>query len=223
MRRLWKNRWLWVTAAALATGVAVASPWDIDMTDSRGAKAYSWKMLPPKPEGTLFRPSGAVTRARPNGYYQNDYIAPGDRMAPGVDAMVSPYGDGPEQIATGKQQFQISCAPCHGVNGVGNGPVTQSVTLDSPPQKLARFAMPAPLLSGDGAVTPLRSDGYIYYTIRNGGAVMPAYAVSLTDAERWAIVSYMRTLPGAARPVAAPPTAPVPPTSAPPAAPGKQK
>lgn len=220
MRRLWKNRWLWVTAATLWTGAAVAFPWDIDMTDSRSMKAYEWKMMPPKPEGTLFRPSGAVTRAQPNGYYQNDYIAQGDRLAPETDAMVTPYGDTPEQLATGKRLFQVSCAPCHGIEGKGGGPVTQN----NPAENLRRFQMPAPLLSGAGAVTPMRSDGYIYLTIRNGGVGMPLYGVSLTDAERWAIVSYIRTLDGAARPAAvAPPTPPVTPAPVSPAAPGKLK
>lgn len=193
MRSLGKKKSWLIAAGLLAAGVAVASPWDIDMIDSRAAKAYRWKMMPARVEGTAVRAAGAVTRPRPAGYYQNDYIAPGDRMAPSTEAMTSPYGDTEAQLATGENLFRVTCAPCHGLEGKGGGPVTQN----RPAEGLNRFQMPAPLLSGNGAVSALRSDGYIYYTIRNGGAGMPAYGVLLTDAERWAIVSYIRTLDGA--------------------------
>lgn len=194
MRNLAKKRSFWVVAGLLAAGAATASPWDIDMTDSRALKAYGWRMMPPKPEGTLFRPSGAVERAKPAGYYQNDYVAPGDRMSPGTDTMVSPYGAGEAQIKTGKRMFEVSCQPCHGRSGTGNGPVTKY----DPANGFNRFPIPAPALSGEGAVSAKRSDGWLYLTIRNGGTAMPQYGVSLTDAERWAVVSYIRTLPGAA-------------------------
>lgn len=194
MRSLGKKKMGWIAAGLLAAGVAVASPWDVDMIDSRAFKAYKWKMLPAHQEGTAVRPTGgAVTRPRPAGYYQNDFIAPGDRMSAEAAAMTSPYGETEAQLATGELYFRRTCAPCHGLEGKGGGPVTQN----NPAEGRRRFQMPAPPLSGQGAVTPLRSDGYIYYTIRNGGAGMPAYGVLLTDAERWAIVSYIRTLDGA--------------------------
>lgn len=193
MSKPWTRKALWATVGLLAAGVAVASPWDIDMVDSRAAKAYGWKMMSPKVEGTLQRSHGAVSRAKSVGNYQNDYVAPGDRMSPEAATMKSPYGDTEAQVKTGEKYFRINCAPCHGLEGKGGGPVTQN----APDQGRNRFMMPAPLLSGDGAVTALRSDGYIYYTIRNGGVGMPAHGILLTDAERWAIVSYIRTLDGA--------------------------
>lgn len=212
MRKLWTKKGLFIAAGLLAAGVAVASPWDIDMVDSRGVKAYRWKMMPAKVEGTLQRGTGAVTRAKSVGSYQNDYIAPGDRMSPEAATMKSPYGDTEAQVATGEKYFRVNCAPCHGLQGKGGGPVTQN----APDQGRKRFMMPAPLLSGDGAVTALRSDGYIYYTIRNGGVGMPAHGLLLTDSERWAIVSYIRTLDGAqyTAPDAAPATTPAPTGSA---------
>lgn len=195
MGRFWTKKGFWMAVGLLAGGVAVASPWDIDMIDSRGVKAFRWKMMPPKVEGTIQREGGgAITHARPNGYYQTDYIAQYDRTTPEGAALTSPYGDTEAQLATGKHLFQVNCAPCHGIDGKGGGPVVQN----DPAKGRKRFQMPAPLLSGDGNVSTLRTDGYIYLTIRNGGAGMPAYGVGLTDAERWAIVSYIRTLEGAA-------------------------
>jgi len=198
-----KRRW-WLLGGVLLAGLAWASPWDIDMVDSVGFKAYEWKMLPARVEGTVQRPSGAIPRAYGNGHYQNDYVPEGDRMAPGTDAMHSPYPTDEKTVAKGERLFQVSCAPCHGVKGAGNGPVTYNKP-DPDPKKAIRRFMPAPNLSGPGAITTSRSDEYIYYTIRNGSVMMPRYGVSLTDEERWAVVTYVRTLDGAAYVPPAPP------------------
>lgn len=187
------TRWF-LTGGLLLAGLAWASPWDLDMVDSRAAKAYEWRMRPAIPEGSIQRPNGAVARPGEVGTYQNDYIAPGDRMAPGTDAMKNPYPVDDATVATGSHLFQVTCAPCHGIEGKGGGPVT----TNDPTKGINRFPVPAPNLSGPGAAPAMRSDGYLYYTIRNGGALMPAYGTSLTDRERWAVVTYLRTLPGTA-------------------------
>lgn len=190
-----KNHRRWVIAGGLlVAGAAYSSPWDIDMIDSRGFKAYEWKMMRPIPEGAIQRPAGAITRAKPNGSYQNDYIAPLERTSPEAEAMHDPYPTDKPAIAQGARLFQVSCAPCHGQEGKGGGPVTYNDAAKG----INRFPVPAPMLSGDGAVTALRSDGYIYGTIRNGGSLMPLYGISLTDRVRWSIVSYIRTLDGTA-------------------------
>lgn len=191
------RRW-WLMGGVLLAGLAWASPWDIDMIDSVNFKAFEWKMAPARVEGTIPRPEGAVTRPGSNGAYQNDYVAQMDRMSPEAAALSNPYAGDTRAMGKGEKLFQISCAPCHGEQGDGKGPVTQNVPNTDPAKAIRRFGMPAPLLSGAGAVTPSRTDGYIYLTIRNGGVVMPSHGLSLTDQERWAIVSYIRTLEGAA-------------------------
>jgi mono/diheme cytochrome c family protein len=180
-----------------AAGMAWAFPWDIDMVDSYTFKAYEWKMLP--------QPATSVQRApvgpKSAGSYQTAYVASVDRTQSAVvDPMVNPYPADEAHLAEGKRLFQVSCAPCHGVEGKGGGPVTNH----NPAQGLNRFPLPAPLLSGPGAVTAVRTDGYLYATIRHGGALMPGYGISLTEQERWSIVSYMRTLDGAAAPAPTP-------------------
>lgn len=193
MRSVLRSRVTWVLAGLCAAGVAWASPWDIDMIQSTAYKPYKWQMMLP-PEGSVRREGPSYTRAKGEGYYQNQSIPAIDRMK--ADSLTDPYAKDPKHLETGKKRFEVSCQPCHGIEGKGGGPVTQNDPSASPPRK--RFQMPAPLLSGANAVTPKRSDGYIYGTIRNGGAVMPAYGHSLTDEERWAIVAYIRTLDGAA-------------------------
>ncbi|MDP2308235.1 MAG: c-type cytochrome [Pseudomonadota bacterium] len=204
-----KRRRFVVAAGLLVAGVAWASPWDIDMVDSYASKAYEWKMRP-TPEASVQR---APTGPKTPGAYQVAYVAPVDRVTES-DALVNPYPADAAALAEGKALLQVTCAPCHGVDGKGGGPVTQN----DPAKDIRRFPLPAPLLSGPGAVTALRSDGYIYATIRNGGALMPAYGISLTDHERWSIVSYMRTLEGAQL---APPTTPPVPAAVPAAVPAK--
>lgn len=200
------RRWL-VVGGLLMAGAAWSSPWDIDMVDGRGFKAYEWKMMPPIPEGSIQRPSGAIAQAKPNGGYQNDYIAPVDRTK--ADGMQNPYPVDAAALAEGAKLFQTTCAPCHGVDGKGGGPVTHN----DPAKGINRYPVPAPLLSGEGAVSALRSDGYLYGTIRHGGSLMPRYGGSLTDHERWSIVAYIRTLDGAAYVAPAPPAEPVAPAT----------
>lgn len=203
--RSWISRHRRTAVAMLGLGVAGlawASPWDIDMFDSAMVKPYEWKMRPTVPEGSVPRANGgAMTRPAGAGTYQNDWEATVDRFAL-PDTLHSPFGDGEDQVKLGQTIFGINCQPCHGPEGKGGGPVTQN----DPAQNIARFPVPAPMLSGPGAITPIRSDGYIYGTIRNGGAVMPAHAVMLTDKERWSVVSYIRSLEGTAYTPPAPTT-----------------
>lgn len=195
----------------LLAGMAWASPWDIDMIDSWGSKAYEWEMYQ-QPSGVVAREAGSFVRPQDEGHYQNGSVSPVARGNAGAtDALANPYPADAKSLATGERMFQVNCAPCHGVNGAGGGPVTKN----DPANGIKRFLIPAPVLTGSGAVASMRSDGYLYSTIRNGGAGsggataeksaalasigagMPSHGLLLTDYERWSVVSYIRTLEGA--------------------------
>ena len=154
---------------------ALAAPWDIDMVDAYFYRGYEWNMM------TV--PDGAVS--------QNRWAANGDRMTPEGQAMTNPYPANETSVATGEKMFSIYCQACHGVEGKGGAAVADNTSGK-------RYPVLPSVLSGDGNVTSLRSDGYLYLTIRNGAAVMPGYGQAMDDAEMWAIVSYIRTLDGAA-------------------------
>lgn len=180
-----------LAAVALLGQSAQAFPWDWDMVDAQFARAYEWTMM------TL--PEGAVSI--------NRYVPNSDRNTPEGQALVNPLGPKPADadLAVGKQMFTVYCQTCHGVDGKGGAPVT----LNDPAAGIKRYPIPPPMLSGPGAITAVRSDGYLYLTIRNGGAIMPKYGPSMEDHEIWATVAYMRTLDGAAYvPPAPPPTEP---------------
>lgn len=116
--------------------------------------------------------------------------------------LTNPLPRSPEVLERGKLQYERTCAPCHGDQGAGNGPVVG-------PQKFP-FAPPV-----NGGPTAARSDGYLYGVIRVGRGLMPAYGDRMTHEDRWAVVHYMRQLQGSAG--AAP--APAQPAASAPAAP----
>ncbi len=90
-----------------------------------------------------------------------------------------------DNIEAGKRLYQQSCAPCHGVRGEGDGPAAK--TLDPPPARLA----------GLGRM-PMTSDGYLYWTIAEGGApvksAMPPFKSALGKDDIWKIILFLREL-----------------------------
>lgn len=179
LRTLVRSRAIAAATAAVGLGLAGAAiglPWDIDMADSQGKKAYSHPM-----KGIE---AGTIAQAdvrTPVGYAANY-----DRMSPEGQALKAPFAATEASLATGKQMYNTYCTPCHG-DGEKLGLVAQP----------GRFPGVLQLTGGSG-VAKLRTDGYIYLTIRNGGAVMPYYGWAMDDAEMWSIVQYVRTLPGGA-------------------------
>jgi mono/diheme cytochrome c family protein len=79
------------------------------------------------------------------------------------------------------------CAPCHGARGGGDGPN-------------ARFLPVRPTAHADSALMSARSDDELFDTIFAGGYVMnrsnrmPPFGETLSRAEIWALVRYVRTL-----------------------------
>jgi mono/diheme cytochrome c family protein len=83
-------------------------------------------------------------------------------------------------LQRGKERFEITCAPCHGLVGDGNGVVTSR-----------GFPMP-PTFHQDR----LREveDGYIFDVITRGFGRMYTYAARVAPEDRWAIIAYIRAL-----------------------------
>lgn len=177
--------WLAAGAALVASTAAWAFPWDIDMVDAEFFRAYEWTMMQP--------PEGAVSR--------DNYVANYSRDTPEGQGLANPYAVNDATLATGERMFEVYCQTCHGEMGTGGAEVMRN----EPDVGIRRFPVPAPMLSGAGSVSSGRTDGYIYLTIRNGGAVMPGYKQAMSDEEMWATVAYIRTLDSAAYVPPAPP------------------
>ena len=83
-------------------------------------------------------------------------------------------------LARGRERFDIYCSPCHGRTGDGQGMI------------VARgFKNPSTF-----HVDRLRNEraGYFFDVMTNGFGQMSGYAPQITPEDRWAVVSWIRTL-----------------------------
>ncbi len=86
-----------------------------------------------------------------------------------------------ELLDRGQAKYNISCTPCHGVSGYGNGLVIDRGYV-TPPSFYEDRLLDMP-------------DGEIYSAIYNGAGSMPSYRRMVNNADdRWAIVAYIRAL-----------------------------
>ena len=86
----------------------------------------------------------------------------------------------PALMERGRDRFIINCQVCHGGSGAGNG-VTSKYGLNG----IANYHDEKYLKMADGE---------IYNTITNGHNSMYGYGANLTVNDRWAIVTYVRSL-----------------------------
>lgn len=87
----------------------------------------------------------------------------------------------------GKQRYEIYCAPCHGLDGSGDGIVSRKA-------EALREGTWVPPTSLHLDNVRDRSAGHLFNTITNGIRNMPAYDHQIETSDRWAIVAYMRAV-----------------------------
>jgi S-disulfanyl-L-cysteine oxidoreductase SoxD len=92
-----------------------------------------------------------------------------------------PFPPDRQSLAHGKALFLARCAPCHGPDGHGGGPVS-------------KFFPPAPDLAY--VTVQQRSDGFIWGTISYGGKAMPPAREGLSVRDRWDLVHHVRAIQG---------------------------
>ncbi|CAN5366069.1 hypothetical protein BH11BAC2_BH11BAC2_21540 [soil metagenome] len=97
-----------------------------------------------------------------------------------VDTLKNPYANNLARVDSGKVIYQKLCSVCHGSGGKGDGVAAAGLTVQ-----------PA---NHTGDLVQAQSDGSLFYELTNGHAPMPAYKTSLTDKQRWELVTYIRTL-----------------------------
>lgn len=98
-----------------------------------------------------------------------------------------------EFMLRGRVRYEIYCAPCHGLNGEGNGPVAVRVASD--PDLATNWTRPTNLVGSAGDEAPRKQPlGKIFSTITNGNRTMPPYRSQIPVSDRWAIVGYLRAL-----------------------------
>jgi len=85
-------------------------------------------------------------------------------------------------LERGRERYNISCLPCHGATGDGNG-ITK---------KIGAMPVVANLLDKNAIIIP---DGQVFRIIGDGKAPnMQGYAANIAIEDRWAIVAYVRAI-----------------------------
>ena len=93
----------------------------------------------------------------------------------------NPVKPTPESIASGKKWWGYDCAMCHGKDGDGKGDIAADMKL-----KVTDFTDPATLKE--------RTDGEIFYVIKNGKGDMPPEGKRMKPEGLWDLVNYVRSL-----------------------------
>ena len=97
-----------------------------------------------------------------------------------ADALQNPVKDNATATAEGKKLYAQYCVVCHGDKGRGDGIAAAGLTpkpADHSSEKIQK-----------------QSDGAIYWKMTNGRPPMAAYNATLKEEQRWALVTYIRTL-----------------------------
>ncbi len=85
-----------------------------------------------------------------------------------------------ELLDRGQERYRIFCAPCHGLQGDGNGMIAMR-GMKHPPSFHQDRLRQAP-------------NGYFYDNITNGFGAMYGYSAQIPPRDRWAIIAYVRAL-----------------------------
>ncbi len=89
----------------------------------------------------------------------------------------------------GENRYKIYCAPCHGQSGDGQGVIANRADAVGAPT--TGWSPPSNLLEAQYVKIP---HGQIFNTISYGIRTMPGYRAQIPEADRWAIVFYLRAL-----------------------------
>jgi mono/diheme cytochrome c family protein len=102
----------------------------------------------------------------------------GWRAPPRAAKVVNPIKQDKESAAAGQELWRKECAACHGDAGKGDGPQARKLEVKIPP-----------LSAIEG-----QSDGELFWKVTTGRRPMPGYRKTLSDEQRWILVSHMRGL-----------------------------
>jgi mono/diheme cytochrome c family protein len=169
---------LLVCLAAVFAGSACRQ----DMHDNPRFEANEEGANRQPPEGTVARGSLALAVAAPKA------AVPGQVGSVGEDGFPFKLSADPgtrkkeimEILDRGESRFNITCLPCHGKLGDGNGMVALR-GFRHPPNYRDERLRNAPT-------------SHFYDVITNGFGAMPDYKAQIAPRDRWAIIAYIRAL-----------------------------
>jgi mono/diheme cytochrome c family protein len=100
------------------------------------------------------------------------------------DKLANPLPRTTATVERGATVYGTNCAACHGATGLGDGAAAQN--LSPRPANLAWLS----------SMPMSRWDGYMYWTIAEGGApfgtAMPSFKDKLSKDDIWAVIAYIQ-------------------------------
>lgn len=96
-----------------------------------------------------------------------------------------------ELIARGENRFNIYCAPCHSPSGSGLGMIAQRAAMLQQQGKAPAWVAPKAIYDPTAIVRPV---GELFNIVTNGINTMAGYGPQIPEADRWAIVAWVKVL-----------------------------
>jgi mono/diheme cytochrome c family protein len=103
------------------------------------------------------------------------------KMPPEAAKEPNPVKPSAASIAQGKKIYGYDCAMCHGADGDGKGDLAADMKLKLPDYR-------------DLAALKDKTDGELFYIIKNGKGDMPAEGDRAKPDDIWNLVNYIRSL-----------------------------
>jgi len=128
-------------------------------------------------DGRSARPTIEGTIAR--GQLQDDPLLYTGKVD-GKEVDQLPFAMTAQDMARGRERYNIFCAPCHSQLGDGNGMIAQR-GFKNPPTYFEPRLMTAPV-------------GHFFNVMTNGWGAMGDYSAQVPVADRWRIAAYIRAL-----------------------------
>jgi mono/diheme cytochrome c family protein len=122
-------------------------------------------------------PEGTVARGK---LKEDDHFYRGKASGQLVDSFPEALPVNADLLKRGQERYNIYCTPCHGQAGDGQGLVSKRLPVKAP--------------TFHSSYLYEQKLGHFFDVISNGIRSMPAYAQQIPEADRWAIVSYVRAL-----------------------------
>ena len=104
---------------------------------------------------------------------------PAFKIPPEAASMVNPVKPTAESLARAKKIYGYECSACHGDDGAGAGEIAKSLKA-----KMPDFRDPAALKG--------RTDGELFYIIKNGEGEMDGEGQRVKPDDMWNLVNYVR-------------------------------
>jgi mono/diheme cytochrome c family protein len=176
MKNLLTRRHVWLTLSCLVVAASAGCAdirreyhYFLDMHYSPAGDTAKFDNIGQRPFD-MYEPDGTVTYGGNGAYpYKKDLDV--DKATRELKAPAS------FDLKRGEKQYQIYCAPCHGVQGNADGPVAK------------KFAGVRKLVNERADNFPISK---IYHIATAGQGAMGGYAPQIQEQDRWNIAAYIK-------------------------------